>query len=45
VLAFDFTKITTLGAKTDRNSIFLGHDPHIMDRLYIMVLYMCFYKF
>jgi hypothetical protein len=36
-VTLDFIEITTLEAKTDRNSIFHGHYPHIMDRLYIMV--------
>jgi hypothetical protein len=31
--------------KTDRNSVFLGRDPYIPDRLYIMVLYISFYGF
>jgi hypothetical protein len=38
-------KITCLGAKTDRNSIFLGRDRHMMDRLYITVPYISFYGF
>jgi hypothetical protein len=32
-------------AKTDRNSIFHGRDPHIPDWLYIMVSYMILYGF
>jgi hypothetical protein len=31
--------------KTDRNSLFLSCDPHIVDRLYITVPYMSFYGF
>jgi hypothetical protein len=41
-------KIMSLAAKTDRNFVFFGRDPHIPDRLYIMILYMnfmCFKKF
>jgi hypothetical protein len=31
--------------KTDRNSIFLDRKTHILNRLYIMVLYIIFYRF
>jgi hypothetical protein len=29
MLAYDFTEIASLDAKTDRNSVFFGRDPHI----------------
>jgi len=45
VLAFGFTEKRQFVAKTDRNSVFLGRDIHIPDRLYIMVLYINFYGF
>jgi hypothetical protein len=45
VLAYGFTINRQFAAKTDRNSIFLGCDPHIPDRLYIMVLYLSFHGF
>jgi hypothetical protein len=45
VLAYGFSENHQLGAKSNRNSVFLGRDPHIVDRLYIMVLYMSFYEF
>jgi hypothetical protein len=38
-------KIMSLAAKTDRNFVFFGRDPHIPDRLYIMILYMNFMCF
>jgi hypothetical protein len=44
-LAYDFTENHQFGVKTDRNSIFLGRDRHILDRLYITVPYMSFYGF
>jgi hypothetical protein len=31
--------------KTDRNSVFIGREAHIPDRLYIMVMYLKFYGF
>jgi hypothetical protein len=31
VLAYDFTEIRHFAAKTDRNSVFLGYGPHILD--------------
>jgi hypothetical protein len=40
-----FTKNCKFMVKTDWNSIFLDPDPHISNRLYIMVLYMSFYRF
>jgi hypothetical protein len=45
VLAYGFTKNPQFTAKTDRNSVFLSHDPHIADWLYIVILYMSFYRF
>jgi hypothetical protein len=45
VLAYGFTKNPQFATKTDRNSVFLVRDPHTPDRLYLMVSYMCFYKF
>jgi hypothetical protein len=45
VLAYSFTENHQLGAKIDRNSVFLCRDPHITDRLYITVSYMSFYGF
>jgi hypothetical protein len=44
-LAYGFSENRQFAAKTDRNSIFLSRDPHISDRLYIMVLYMSFSEF
>jgi hypothetical protein len=40
-----FERISLVCIKTDRNSIFLSRDPHILDRLYIVVPYMSFYMF
>jgi hypothetical protein len=45
VLADGSTKNGQFRAKTDRNWVFLGRDPHIADRLYIIVPYMSFYGF
>jgi hypothetical protein len=45
VLDYDFTKNSQFAAKTDRNSVFLWCDPHILDREYLMVPYMSFYRF
>jgi hypothetical protein len=45
VLAYGFTENLQFGAKIDRNSILLGCDPHITDRLSIMVKYMNFNRF
>jgi hypothetical protein len=45
VLDYGFTENRQFAAKTDRNSVFLGPDTHISDRLYLMVLYMSFYRF
>jgi hypothetical protein len=44
-LAYGSSENGQFGAKIDRNSVFLGRDPHIADQLYIMVLYMNFYGF
>jgi hypothetical protein len=43
VLVFGFTEQRRFMPKTDRNSAFLSRDPHILDRLYIVVIYI--YKF
>jgi hypothetical protein len=32
VLAYSFIKNRQFVAKIDQNSVFLGHDPHILDR-------------
>jgi hypothetical protein len=45
VLPYGFTENCQFGPSSNRNSIFLGRDPHIMNQLYIMVLYIFFYKF
>jgi hypothetical protein len=39
VLVFGFTVKHQFVAKIERNSIFLGHEVHIPDHLYIMVMY------
>ncbi|WP_428028741.1 hypothetical protein [Arcobacter sp.] len=45
VLAYGFNENRQFAAKTDRNSIFLGQESHILDQLYIMVYYTGFYRF
>jgi hypothetical protein len=45
LLAYGFTENHQFAEKADRNSVFISHDPHIRDRLYLMVLYMSFYVF
>jgi hypothetical protein len=45
VLAHGFTENCQFGTKTDRNSVFLGRDPRIANRLSIMVPYMNLYVF
>jgi hypothetical protein len=45
VLAFSFNKKCQFVIKNDQNSIFLGHEANILDRLYIMVKYIKFYVF
>jgi hypothetical protein len=45
VLAYGFTENCQFRAKTDRNSVFLGRDPRIVNRLSITVLYFNFYGF
>jgi hypothetical protein len=45
VLANGFTENWKFGAKTDRNSVFLGRDPHIANRLSITVPYFNFTGF
>jgi hypothetical protein len=42
---YDFSENNHSMAKTNWKSVFLGRDPHIMDRLYLMVPYMSFYGF
>jgi hypothetical protein len=44
-LNYGFNENCQFGAKTDRNSVFLGCDAHIVDRLSIIVMYMNFYGF
>jgi hypothetical protein len=45
VLGYGFSENHHFTAKTDRKSVFPGHDHHITDQLYLMVLYMSFYGF
>jgi hypothetical protein len=45
VLAYGFSQNCQFGAKTDRNSVFLGHDPRIANWLSITVPYFNFYGF
>jgi hypothetical protein len=45
VLAFSFIKKHQFAIKTNRNSLFLGRETHILDQLYIIVLYISFYEF
>jgi hypothetical protein len=45
VLAYCFTENCQFGAKTDRNSVFLGRDRRIANQLSIMVPYFNFYGF
>jgi hypothetical protein len=45
VLACGFTENCQFGAKTDRNSVFLGRDTRIANRLSITVPYFNFYGF
>jgi hypothetical protein len=40
VLAYGFIENRLFPTKTDRNSVFLGRDPHISDQLYIIDMYM-----
>jgi hypothetical protein len=42
VLAYGFIEYRPFTIKTNRNSIY---DPHITDRLYLMILYMSFFRF
>ncbi len=44
-VAYGFTENRQFGAKTHRNSVFLGRYPHIADRLSIAVSYKNFYGF
>jgi hypothetical protein len=45
VLEYGSTENCQFGAKTNRNSIFLVHDPRIVNRLSITVSYFNFYEF
>jgi hypothetical protein len=45
VLAYCFTENCQFGAKSDRNSVFLGHDPRITNRLSITVPHFNTYGF
>jgi hypothetical protein len=45
VNAYGFSKNCQFAVKTDQNSVFLGHDPHTPDQLYIVVPYISFYRF
>jgi hypothetical protein len=45
VLAYGFTENCQFGAKTDRNSVFPGRDPRIVNRLPITIPYFIFYGF
>jgi hypothetical protein len=45
VLAYGFTENWKFGAKTERNSVFLGRDTRIANRLSITVLYFNFHGF
>jgi hypothetical protein len=45
VLAYGFTENCQFGAKIDRNSVFLGRDPRIANRLSITVPSMNLYVF
>jgi hypothetical protein len=42
MFAFSFTQKPQFTTKTDRKSIFFVCDPHIPDRLYLMVMYISF---
>jgi hypothetical protein len=44
-VAYDYTENCQFRVKTDQNSIFLGRDPRIVNRLSIMVPYFNFYGF
>jgi hypothetical protein len=45
LLALSFTKNEILWQKLYQNSAFIGHEAHILDRLYIMFQYISFYEF
>jgi hypothetical protein len=45
VLAFVFNEKCQFVIKIGRNSVFIGRDVHILDQLYIMVMYLNFYGF
>jgi hypothetical protein len=45
MLGYGFTENRWFRAKSDRDSVFLGLEPHIVDRLYITVMYISFYMF
>jgi hypothetical protein len=42
MLVFGFTEKLQFIAKFDQNFVFLGHDAHIPDQLYIMIQYISF---
>jgi hypothetical protein len=44
-LGFSFTEKWQFAAKTDQNSVFLGHKTQILNCLHIMVPYISFYGF
>jgi hypothetical protein len=44
-VAYGFTKNHQIVVKIVRNSVILGPNPHILDRLYILVSYMSFFGF
>jgi hypothetical protein len=45
VLVFGFIEKRQLAAQTNRNSVFLGREAHILNWLYIIVLYKIFTGF
>jgi hypothetical protein len=45
VLVFDFIETHQFVLRTDRNSVFLGYEAHILDQLYIMIMYINSYGF
>jgi hypothetical protein len=45
MLAYDLIENRLFEAKSDRNSVFFGRDPHIRDRLYKTVPHMSCYWF
>jgi hypothetical protein len=45
LLAFEFIKKYQFVAKTNRNFVFHGCEAHILDQLYIIVMYISFNRF